>query len=87
MIIVATQAAVARRLPSHLVPPEVGVIDDCLYRITVEDGIVGYIERVGTVFVALCGTRYSRAVEVGQSRSLDDAVIMVQRAFPAGASA
>ncbi|WP_218840040.1 hypothetical protein [Salinibacterium xinjiangense] len=38
---------------------------------------MGFVERVGSVYVALSGERQIRAVEVGQSLSWDVAVEMV----------
>ncbi|MDH6180198.1 hypothetical protein M2152_000380 [Microbacteriaceae bacterium SG_E_30_P1] len=34
---------------------------------------VGFIERAGDIYVALRGARYSRAVEVAQTRSFEQA--------------
>jgi hypothetical protein len=39
---------------------------------------LGFVQRVGTVYVALSGDILSHAVEVGQSLSLERAVRMVR---------
>lgn len=56
------------------------VIDDIdRYRVTVDGVTVGYIDVVGTVFVALAGGRYAHAIEVCQSLVWDDAVRALAR--------
>lgn len=51
------------------------VIDDIdRYRVIVDGVVVGYVDVVGTVFVALAGARYPQAAEVHQSLVLEDAV-------------
>lgn len=51
------------------------VIDDIdRYRVIVDGVVVGYVDVVGTVFVALAGARYAQAAEVHQSLVLEDAV-------------
>jgi hypothetical protein len=54
-------------------------IDLDLYEIARADLIIGYVEVVGPVFVALGGTRYDRAVEVSQELTFHAAVDAVQR--------
>lgn len=49
-------------------------IDLDLYEVASEGCIVGYVEVVGSVFVALGGTRYDRAVEVSQNVTFHAAV-------------
>ncbi len=50
------------------------VIDDIeRYRVVVGPSTIGYIDVVGTVFVALAGAHYALAVEVSQSLALEDA--------------
>lgn len=49
-------------------------IDLDLYEVAREGYIVGYIEVVGAVFVALGGPRYDRAVEVSQHMTFHAAV-------------
>ncbi len=50
-----------------------------LYEVASEGYIVGYVEVVGSVFVALGGTRYDRAVEVAQLLTFHAAVEAVLR--------
>ncbi|WZH35318.1 MAG: hypothetical protein PIR02_11065 [Microbacterium enclense] len=54
-------------------------IDIDLYEVARDGYIVGYVEVVGPVFVALGGTRYDRAVEVGQLLTFHSAVDAVLR--------
>lgn len=42
-------------------------VSPSLLRITRGDRVVGFVEHVGRVYVALAGERYDRAVEVAQS--------------------
>ncbi len=49
-------------------------IDLDLYEVAREGYIVGYVEVVGAVFVALGGPRYDRAVEVSQHMTFHAAV-------------
>lgn len=51
---------------------------DC-YVVLEESRPVGYIDVAGTVYVALWGRRYDRAVEVGQTRALAAAAALVLR--------
>ena len=56
-------------------PPEsVVLIGPTTYEVHRADEIVGYIDIVGGVYVALAGARYDHAVEVRQSIILDTAV-------------
>ena len=54
-------------------------IDLDLYEVARDGRIVGYVEVVGAVFVALGGTRYDRAVEVAQHLTFHAAVDTVLR--------
>lgn len=54
-------------------------IDIELYEVERDDYIIGYVEVVGPVFVALGGCRYDRAVEVSQELTFDAALAAVQR--------
>ncbi|TBN57165.1 hypothetical protein EYE40_06995 [Glaciihabitans arcticus] len=60
------------------VRPEVALISDDLYSVLTDNDTLGYVHKVGPVFVALCGADLHHAVEVGQSLSLDRAVEMVR---------
>ena len=56
-------------------PPEsVVLIGPTTYEVHRADEVVGYIDIVGGVYVALAGARYDHAVEVRQSIILDTAV-------------
>ena len=46
---------------------------DRLYRVSSDEGIQGYVERVGPVWVSLEGERLDRCVEIGQSLTLEGA--------------
>jgi hypothetical protein len=61
---------------------DVSRIDDDLYAILSAKHRLGFVQRVGNVFVALSGKTYSHAVEVGQSLVFDDSVAMVRRSSP-----
>lgn len=57
-------------------------IDLDLYEVSRGGYIVGYVEVVGAVFVALGGARYDRAVEVSQHLTFHAAVdVLVRRVF------
>ena len=57
----------------------VALISDDLYSVLSETDTLGYIHKVGNVYVALSGTTVNHAVEVGQSLSWDQALDMVHR--------
>ena len=48
--------------------------------VDVGEGVVGYIDVVGAVFVVLAGARYDRAVEVLQTLDFDAAVRAISSA-------
>ena len=54
--------------------PAVTRIAPHLIEVVADGDVVGYVEIVETVYVALAGCRYDRAVEVGQALDFDDAV-------------
>jgi hypothetical protein len=56
----------------------VALVTDDVYSVMTERETLGYVHKVGTVFVALSGDILSHAVEVGQALSLDRAVRMVR---------
>jgi hypothetical protein len=49
-------------------------VDIDLYEIAWDGETAGFVEVVGSVFVALAGARYDRAVEVRQALTFPDAV-------------
>lgn len=70
-----------RRRPQHQdyrpEEPSIAIVHDGLYAVLAARETMGFVERVGPVFVALYGPDLARAVEVGQSHSWDDCVAMV----------
>jgi hypothetical protein len=55
-------------------PPPWTRIDLDLYEVVHDGRVVGYVEVVGHVFVALTGPRYDRAEEVRQALSFSEAI-------------
>ena len=53
--------------------PRVERVSATLLKVVDHGATVGFVEKVGPVFVALAGERYDRAVEVAQYRELDRA--------------
>jgi hypothetical protein len=76
-----------RRYPQHEQrieeEPSVGIVREDIYALLTTRETMGFVERVGNVFVALHGPDLARAVEVGQSLSWDESVKMVTRAYRA----
>ena len=62
--------------------PDIALVDDDLYAVLSETDTLGYIMRVGSVYVALAGSRYDRAEESGQALSLGSAVSMLPAPEP-----
>jgi hypothetical protein len=58
----------------------IALVTDDIYSVMTERETLGFVQKVGTVYVALAGDVLSHAVEVGQSLSWDRAVHMVR--FP-----
>jgi hypothetical protein len=56
----------------------VALVTEDVYSVMTDRETLGYVHRVGTVYVALSGDILSHAVEVGQAHSLDRAVRMVR---------
>jgi len=79
------QTGERRRRPQHQSSrpeePSIAIVHDDLHAILARRETMGFVERVGTVFVALYGPDLARAVEVGQSLSWDDCVAMVRRRY------
>jgi len=57
--------------------PVVSPLHDGVYQVSFEGQVLGFVERVGPVFVALMGRTSHVAVEVGQSLSWETSVRMV----------
>ncbi|MDQ1175533.1 hypothetical protein [Microbacterium sp. SORGH_AS_0421] len=82
----AAARAAAKAAPSSTTPALTEIpwtrVDLDLYEVAREGYIVGYVEVVGAVFVALGGPRYDRAVEVSQHLTFHAAVdALVCRVF------
>ncbi|HEV7950152.1 MAG TPA: hypothetical protein VGP24_10325 [Glaciihabitans sp.] len=56
----------------------IAVVTDDVYSVMSEHDTLGYVHKVGPVYVALSGDVLSHAVEVGQSLSWDQALRMVR---------
>jgi hypothetical protein len=63
--------------------PTVMLVNDEYYAVRLGRRTMGYVYRADNVFVALEGSHFPHAVEVGQSLSMDAAVAMVERAWRA----
>lgn len=63
--------------------PDISLVAENTYCVLAPDDTMGFVDKVGSVFVAHSGDTLSRAVEVGQSLSWDEAVAMVIRAYTA----
>ena len=63
--------------------PDISLISENTYCVLAPDETMGFVDKVGNVFVAHSGENLARAVEVGQSLSWDEAVAMVMRAYNA----
>lgn len=57
---------------------EIALIGDDMYSVLSETQTLGYVYRVGNVFVALHGSDFGHAVEVGQTLSWQHAVDIVR---------
>jgi hypothetical protein len=79
------QTGERRRRPQHggasPAEPSIAIVRDDLYAVLAMRETMGFVERVGNVFVALHGPDLARAVEVGQSLSWDQCVSMVRREY------
>jgi len=67
----------ARPDRNHLTESTIALVTDDIYSVMTDRETLGYVHKVGTVYVALSGDVLSHAVEVGQSLSWDRAVQMV----------
>jgi hypothetical protein len=57
----------------------IALVTDDVYSVLTDHETLGFVHRVGNVYVALGGDVLSHAVELGQSLSWDRAVQMVRR--------
>ena len=58
--------------------PTVALVTENVYSVMTERETLGFVHRVGAVYVALRGDVLSHAVEIGQSLEWDKAVRMVR---------
>jgi hypothetical protein len=58
--------------------PIIALVTDDVHSVMTERETLGFVHRVGNVYVALSGDILSHAVEVGQSLSFDQAVDYVR---------
>ncbi|MCU1550142.1 MAG: hypothetical protein JWR36_702 [Glaciihabitans sp.] len=72
MVLLSPEAREARR---ELI---IALVSDDVYSVMTERSTLGYVHKVGNVYVALSGEILSHAVEVGQSLSWEQAVHMVR---------
>jgi hypothetical protein len=72
MSLLSPEARESRRVAN------IALVTDDVYGVMDERETLGYVQKVGTVYVALSGDVLSHAVEVGQSLSWDAAVEMVR---------
>jgi hypothetical protein len=70
----------SRKPASSDTPVSVAMISDELFALLTPTETLGYVHKVGPVFVALRGGDYSHAVEVGQTLSRERAIEIVRAA-------
>ncbi|WP_213815016.1 hypothetical protein [Glaciihabitans sp. dw_435] len=58
--------------------PDIALVTDDVYSVMTDRETLGFIHKVGNVYVALSGDVLSHAVEIGQTLSWDKAVRMVR---------
>ncbi|CAN5158216.1 hypothetical protein BH11ACT2_BH11ACT2_12750 [soil metagenome] len=71
--------------PSHsrnstVASTDISLIGEDLYSVLTATDTLGYVHKVGNVFVALRGHDFGHAVEVGQTLSWERAIDMVRSA-------
>lgn len=71
----------AQHQDASTIEPSIALVHEDLYAVLATRETMGFVERVGSVFVALYGPDLARAVEVGQSLSWDACVGMVRREY------
>lgn len=75
MSLVTSHSGTARDLRRE---PIIALIGDGLYSVMTETSTIGFIHKVGNVYVALGGENANHAVELGQSLSWEQALHMVR---------
>lgn len=57
---------------------DVALVSDDTYSVLSETDTLGFVHKVGNVFVALSGGYFNHAIEIGQTLSFDQAVEIVR---------
>ena len=78
---VARREAMRQAVARHANRPDISLVSENTYCVLSAEETMGFVDKVGNVFVAHSGGDLAHAVEVGQSLSWDEAVSMVMRAF------
>ena len=60
--------------------PQIALVGDDLYSVMTDTDTLGFVHKVGNVFVALSGRDLARAVEIGQTLEWDRAIQLIRRA-------
>jgi hypothetical protein len=68
----------------HATRPDISLVSEDTYCVLSPEETMGFVAKVGNLFVAHSGNDLAHAVEIGQSLSWDESVSMVVRAFGAG---
>lgn len=55
-------------------PPQWALVDIERYEVRNQASVLGYVDVVGRVFVALAGERYDRATEIAQTLRFEHAI-------------
>jgi hypothetical protein len=58
--------------------PQIALVGDDMYSVMTETDTLGFVYKVGNVFVALSGRDFAHAVEVGQTLEWDRAIQLVR---------
>jgi hypothetical protein len=66
--------------PSSHLAANIAVVGDDMYSVMSDTDTLGYVYKVGSIFVALHGHDFGHAVEVGQTLSWERAIDMVRSA-------
>ena len=81
MVLLSPTGRESQTAPSvreHRADPTIALVTDDVYSVMTDRETLGFVHKVGTVYVALSGDVLSHAVEIGQSLSWDRAVRMVR---------
>jgi hypothetical protein len=78
MSVLSSAARQRGREGSSAADPIVALVTEDVYSVMTDRETLGFVHKVGTVYVALSGDVLSHAVEIGQSLDWDKAVRMVR---------